>query len=127
MLLIFAHLFFQHDLPSSLWATYANDSWKFIANTLQPLSQPYPYHLMATSLHFLVPYSIFSLLLPPKIALFSAIIFIQFSFSLFTVWLFFQLFYEQFLLSPSKAIGLTLLYELIIFSPFLLLATSEIL
>ncbi|MFX0087391.1 MAG: hypothetical protein ACFFAU_17205 [Candidatus Hodarchaeota archaeon] len=127
-----AFIIFQTDPLNTLYSAgtyfaYANDSWKFIANTLDPVNPPYPYHLVATSLHFLLPYSIISLLLPPNIALYLSILLIQYLAALFTVFLLYNFLFDCFELKRNECLALIIAFEFLFMSPFLILASSEIL
>ncbi|MFX1249826.1 MAG: hypothetical protein ACFFBQ_20740 [Promethearchaeota archaeon] len=131
-LLIIAFLIFQSDPYNSLWSAgihykHANDSWKFIANTMNPIHSPYPYHLIATSLHYLVLYKVFLVFIPSLPAITLSVLIVQFTASLFTVFLLYHLFLEVFQLDIQKSLVLVVLYDFIFLSPFLLLAVSEIL
>jgi hypothetical protein len=127
-LLIFGLVIFQGDVFSYLWyCTHCNDSWKFIANTLNPTPSPYPFHLIATSIHYLILYLILSMITSPQLALTLSILIIQFTASLLTIYLLYQFILHSFGLSNRQCLLLVAFYDLIIISPFLLLATSEIL
>ena len=130
-LLILALFIFQSDLYS-LWfagvdCRYCNDSWRFIENSLNPTHPPYPYHPIATSLHYLVLYNIFSVILPSSVALVLSVFIIQFSASLITLYLLYNLFFEIFHLDRRQGLVLVFIYDFVLISPYLLLATSEIL
>lgn len=119
---------FQTDLLSSLWSTQTpTDSRNYIANTLNVLNPPYPYHLIATSIHFFIPYSIINLILPASFALTFGILIIQYTASTLAVFLLYNLFKETFNLTKRKSLFLLLMIDFIIISPFLLMATAEIL
>ncbi len=127
-----AFIIFQTDPLHTLYSAgtyfaYANDSWKFIANTLDPVNPPYPYHLVATSLHFLLPYSIISRLFPPNFALYLSILLIQYLAALFTVFLMYNFLLDCFKLNRNESLVLIVAFEFLFMSPFLILASSEIL
>ena len=126
-ILILSNLFFQNDLQNTLWSTYANDTWKFIRNTLEITSPLYPYHLLGTSLHFVVPYYLFSIFLSPPTAMFITIVSVQFLASLLALLLLSTIFQEIFNLDKFTTINLILFFDFIIFGPYLILGTSEIL
>jgi len=126
-LLIISNIIFQNDIPSSLWSTYTNDSWKFLANTLNLSNPPYPYHLLGTSLHIALPYFFLAFFFPLRISLFFAVILIQYFFSFLILLLLHHFFQEVFCLDQLKAFNLTIFFDFIILGPFLILGTSEIL
>lgn len=94
-ILFLAIFFFQSDLLSSLWA-YNNDSPSFIDNMLHPTPPPRPYHLLGTSLHYLIIYIPLSVFFPSNFAITLAILFIQFSASLLSLFLLYNLFEDCF-------------------------------
>jgi hypothetical protein len=129
---VIAFIIFQTDPLNTLWSAgtffaYANDSWKFLANTLNPVNPPYPYHLVATSLHFLLPYSIASLVFPPNLALQLSVLLIQYLAALFAVFLLYNFLFEFFKLNTNECLVLIVAFEFLFMSPFLILASSEIL
>jgi len=128
VLLISAFLLFQTDLLSSLWANQTpNDCRNFIANTLNLLNPPYPCHPIATSFHFFLPYSILNLILPTFFALTLGILITQYTASISALFLLNNLFKETFNLTKRNSLVLLLVIDLIVISPFLLMATAEIL
>lgn len=130
-LVILALLIFNFDLYS-LWTAgihckHCNDSWRFIANTLNLEQPPYPYHLLGTSIHYFIPYMIISVFIPLLPAITLSILIVQFLASLLTLYLLYQFFLETFHLPTQHALVLIALYDFVFISPFLLLAVSEIL
>jgi hypothetical protein len=128
---VFALLIFNFDLYS-LWSAgihckHCNDSWRFIANTLNLEQPPHPYHLLGTSFHYFIPYIIISVYFSPLIAITLSILIVQFLASLLILYLLFQFFLDAFHLPIRHALVLVALYDFILISPFLLLAVSEIL
>jgi len=126
-----AHLIFQSNL-NSLWfagvdCKYCNDSWRYFANTLNPLNTPFPYLPIATSLHYLVFFLILSQFLPPFSALVISVMIVQFLASLFASYLLYYFLVDSFHLNSRQGLILVAFYEFIFISPFLLLADSEIL
>lgn len=131
-LLVLAFLIFQTDPLTELWysgtySIYGNDSWKFIENTLDPVNPPYLYHLVATSLHYLIPYTIGSFVFPSDFALKVSILLIQYLASLLTVFLLYQFLSTCFDLRWNACLVLIVIYDFLFMSPFLILASSEIL
>lgn len=131
-LIILAILIFQTDLLHSLWSFiphcyHCNDSWRFIGNSLNPTQPPYPFHPIATSLHHLVFYLVFSIIFPSDTAITLSVLLIQFLVSLFALYLFYHLLTDNFHLDMRHSITLVAIYDLIFISPFLILAISEIL
>ncbi|MFX1282080.1 MAG: hypothetical protein ACFFB5_00435 [Promethearchaeota archaeon] len=106
---------------------HCNDSWKYIENSLHPTDLPYPYHLIATSLHYFSLYIIISIILPSSTAIIVSIFIIQFSASLATLYLLYSFFLETFELDTRSSLVLIFIFDFIFISPYLLLATSEIL
>ncbi|MHA2304437.1 MAG: hypothetical protein ACXACU_03515, partial [Candidatus Hodarchaeales archaeon] len=133
-LLILAFLTFKVNPLEILWFTgsklgmeFTNDSWRYIGNTLNPINPPYPFHLMATSFHFFIPFSIFSLIFPSNFALIIAVLLVQYVASLLIVFLLYDFLQRSFNLVWYECFSLAIIYESIFISPFLLLATTEIL
>lgn len=131
-LLLLALFIFQSDIYHSLWSagilcTYCNDSWRFIANSLNPTHPPYPYHPIATSLHHHVLYKIISVIIPSTPAITLSVLIVQFSASFLTLFLMYYLFLESFHLDTRLGLVLIAFYDFIFISPYLLLASSEIL
>lgn len=131
-MLVIAFLVFQNDPLTELWysgtySIYGNDSWKFIENTLDPVNPPYLYHLVATSLHYLIPYTIGSIVFPADFALKLSILLIQYLTSLLTVFLLYQFLSTCFDLKMNVCLVLIVIYDFLFMSPFLILASSEIL
>lgn len=126
-LLVMAFTFFNTNLLSSLWAAQSSDSAKFIANTLNLTPPPYPYHPIATSLHYFFFFVIFSVIFPENLAITFAVLLIQFTASLLALGLLYQQFIDTFHLTSRNSLILTAFYDFIFISPFLLLATAEVL
>lgn len=131
ILLVLALLIFQFDLYS-LWSAgihcrHCNDSWRFIANTLNLEQPPHPYHPLGTSFHYYVPYMIFSIFVPLIPAITLSILIVQFFASLLILCLLYQFFLEIFQLTSKQSLVLVAVYDFLFISPFLLLAVSEIL
>ncbi|MHA1992106.1 MAG: hypothetical protein ACW981_14220 [Candidatus Hodarchaeales archaeon] len=126
-ILFFALIFFQNDLLSSIWASFRNDSWKFLENTIQIENPPYPYHLVTSSFHFSFLYNILSLIFIPSFSLSIAVLAIQYLGSLLTVIILFLIVKEIFSLKEKEILLYIWLIDSVIFSLFFLLATAEIL
>ncbi|MHA2244528.1 MAG: hypothetical protein ACXADY_06130 [Candidatus Hodarchaeales archaeon] len=94
---------------------------------MNPTHPPYPYHPIATSLHYLVLYIFISVLFPSKLAMILSIFIVQFSVSLITLYLLYNFFLESFHLDIRQSLVLVVFYDFIFISPYLLLAASEIL
>lgn len=94
---------------------------------LNSISPPYPYHLLGTSLHYMVIYIPLSLFFPSNFAITLSVLLIQFIASLLSLYLLYFLFKEFFHLTSRKSVLLVFILYFIIISPYLLHATSEVL
>jgi hypothetical protein len=120
-------LYFQFSFIDLLWYSTWSDSWKYIENMLSPLRPPYPYHLIGTSLHFLIPYTFLSNIFPASDSLTLSIIGVQFLASTGAVIIFYSLLLVFYKIKSGQALVITFLLDSCIFSLFVLQATSEIL
>lgn len=128
LLVLIGALFFSSPLfVHNLWGTYWNDSWRYLANTLELGTYPYPFHLIATSLHYWVIYQPTSLLLPSDVALTFAVLLVNYLASLVGLVLWGRILVEVFDLPPKVALLTTLTYDFALLSSFLLLAHSDVL
>ena len=126
-ILFFVLLYFHGDLISTVWASFKNDSWKFIRNTIEIENPPYPYHLITTSFHFFPLYIIFSTIFQPNLSLTLSVILIQYTFSLLTVILVFQIYKDSFDVNNGHLILFIWIIDTTVFSLFFISATAEIL
>ncbi|OLS25323.1 MAG: hypothetical protein HeimC3_15370 [Candidatus Heimdallarchaeota archaeon LC_3] len=127
IILFLVIFYFQGDLLSTIWATFKNDSWKFIRNTIKIENPPYPYHLITTSFHYFPLYALLSNIFQPNLSLTISVIVIQYIFSLLTVVLIFMIYKELFGVNNKYLILFIWIIDTTIFSLFFVLATAEIL